>query len=514
MQNITSPSTPAAATGVDLLFASADASLLDPTALPTEQLGTEFTAQLDEAIATAMAEGVSVTEPMPLLGEGETLAVEPQATPEDAPTTGQDVAIDPEELLQQLGTLWQTLADTDEVDPSAVKAAAAKSPLAVTLEEELDDEALSLMEPALEHSSALTSAPSSTPIDAASSAFASTSNWDTFSAKPAEPVVTANTESPVEAPVEAPLEPAMLAMTTAADETVAALNPALASLATNNASQPQVPVGDDEASLEGALLSQTPLTEDNANVAPFSNATVSNTATVTATTSPFASSESLSNLEGSTKLDMTPTKSTPEFSSDSFAALESRALFATSEPPQSALESSQDKALTPMQNTPAPATPTAMRPEMRPAELPQTPIPAQQVAPALSERLQMMINTDNLSAEIRLDPPELGAMQVRIQVQGDQANVQIVTQQAQARDLLEQALPRLRELLQQQGLTLGETQIQQQSQQGEQQAGHSNGNGNGAQGVGRDGQQEHEPDNSQAIRVDGRNSDGNIDLFA
>ncbi|MFI3245843.1 MAG: flagellar hook-length control protein FliK [Ferrimonas sp.] len=507
MQNITSPSTPAAATGVDLLFASADASLLDPTALPTEQLGTEFTAQLDEAIATAMAEGISVTEPMPLLAEGETVAVEPQITAENTPTTGQDVAIDPEELLQQLGTLWQTLADTDEVDPSAVKAAAAKSPLTVIEEEAQDDESLSSLEPAQVNSSAPISAVSSMPIAADASAITATTDWNSFSAKPVEPVVTASSEQP--------LEPAMLAMTSAADETVAALNPALASLATNTATQPQAPVAADEVSFDEALLDQTPQTESDGNVATFSNVTVSATP-ATATTSPFATSEPQNNLEGNTQLDMTPTKSTPELSGDSFAALESRALFASSEAPQPALESSQDKALTPLQHTPAPAAPTAARPEMRPAELPQTPIPAQQVAPALSERLQMMINTDNLSAEIRLDPPELGAMQVRIQVQGDQANVQIVTQQAQARDLLEQALPRLRELLQQQGLTLGEAQIQQQAQQGDQQAGNSNGNGRGndAQGVGHDGQQEHEPDNSQAIRVDGRNSDGNIDLFA
>lgn len=71
----------------------------------------------------------------------------------------------------------------------------------------------------------------------------------------------------------------------------------------------------------------------------------------------------------------------------------------------------------------------------------------------LSERLVVMIGQDIQEARIRLDPPELGRMDVKVTTQNDQVQVQVIAQQPMVRDLLEQHAHRLREMLEQQGFT-------------------------------------------------------------
>lgn len=111
----------------------------------------------------------------------------------------------------------------------------------------------------------------------------------------------------------------------------------------------------------------------------------------------------------------------------------------------------------------------------------------QDAAGQLRERVNLMVRQNIQVAEIRLDPAGLGQMQIKIDMQQDQASVQFVVQQPQAKELLEQQLPRLREMLQQQGILLSEGQVQQQSQQQRQSAQHSGQNGSGhASGEGGD----------------------------
>lgn len=99
----------------------------------------------------------------------------------------------------------------------------------------------------------------------------------------------------------------------------------------------------------------------------------------------------------------------------------------------------------------------------------------------LNQRVQMMLGQGLQRAEIRLDPAELGSMQIRVQVtNNDQASVQIQVQNPQAREALEQSMPRLREMLQQQGIELGQTQVNHQKDQ--QQHAHSDGRPEWAQG--------------------------------
>lgn len=104
------------------------------------------------------------------------------------------------------------------------------------------------------------------------------------------------------------------------------------------------------------------------------------------------------------------------------------------------------------------------------ATLKQLNLQQQDAAGQLRERVQLMVRQNVQVAEIRLDPAELGQMQIRVNLQQEQASVQFIVQQQHAKELLEQQMPKLRELLQQQGIQLGEGQVQQQTREERQQA--------------------------------------------
>ncbi|MGS0730652.1 flagellar hook-length control protein FliK, partial [Shewanella sp. 0m-11] len=99
----------------------------------------------------------------------------------------------------------------------------------------------------------------------------------------------------------------------------------------------------------------------------------------------------------------------------------------------------------------------------------------QRFSPMMNQQLITMVSNGVQHAEIRLDPPELGHMMVRIQVQGDTTQVQFQVSQHQTRDLVEQAMPRLREMLAEQGMQLTDGQVSQ----------GGGGNTDGEQGNGR-----------------------------
>lgn len=75
----------------------------------------------------------------------------------------------------------------------------------------------------------------------------------------------------------------------------------------------------------------------------------------------------------------------------------------------------------------------------------------------VAEKIRWMVGARVTAAEIRLDPPELGSMQIRINMVGETASVNFVVQSAQARDVLAQTEPQLKDMLSEQGLDLGES---------------------------------------------------------
>ncbi|MDO6612489.1 flagellar hook-length control protein FliK [Shewanella sp. 1_MG-2023] len=90
----------------------------------------------------------------------------------------------------------------------------------------------------------------------------------------------------------------------------------------------------------------------------------------------------------------------------------------------------------------------------------------QKFAPVMKQQLITMVGQGVQHAEIRLDPAELGHMVVKVQVNGEQTQVQFQVAQSQTKDLIEQAIPKLREMLAEEGLQLADSQV---SQDGESQ---------------------------------------------
>ncbi|NOH78904.1 flagellar hook-length control protein FliK [Vibrio sp. RE86] len=122
----------------------------------------------------------------------------------------------------------------------------------------------------------------------------------------------------------------------------------------------------------------------------------------------------------------------------------------------------------------------------------------------VAERVQMMMSKNLKNIDIRLDPPELGRMQIRMNMNGDGTTVHFTVANQQARDVIEQSMPRLREMLAQQGVQLNESSVQQQSS-GQQQKGYANAgqdnNGQGSGNQGFSGEENLEPDVNLDLNV-------------
>jgi flagellar hook-length control protein FliK len=84
---------------------------------------------------------------------------------------------------------------------------------------------------------------------------------------------------------------------------------------------------------------------------------------------------------------------------------------------------------------------------------------------AVKDKVMLMISQKLQRFDITLDPPELGNMQVRVNLQGEQAVVSFLVQSQQTKDALEQNMYKLRESLAEQGVDVGDANVEQQSQQ-------------------------------------------------
>ena len=73
---------------------------------------------------------------------------------------------------------------------------------------------------------------------------------------------------------------------------------------------------------------------------------------------------------------------------------------------------------------------------------------------AVNERVVMMAGRGMQSAELRLSPAELGPLQVQLAVDERGVSVTINATHAATREALEGAIPRLREMLSEQGMNL------------------------------------------------------------
>ncbi|EJB0230880.1 flagellar hook-length control protein FliK [Vibrio vulnificus] len=115
------------------------------------------------------------------------------------------------------------------------------------------------------------------------------------------------------------------------------------------------------------------------------------------------------------------------------------------------------------------------------AQQPPMPLTRELANEQVAEKVQMMMSKNLKQLDIRLDPPELGRMQIRMTMNNDIANVHFTVTNPQARDIIEQTLPRLREMLAQQGMQLADSSVQQQASGQQQRQYSADGQGNGQQ---------------------------------
>lgn len=82
------------------------------------------------------------------------------------------------------------------------------------------------------------------------------------------------------------------------------------------------------------------------------------------------------------------------------------------------------------------------------------PPPMSAAAGQTFDHVALMVRQGVSEARLQLKPADLGQVDIRIEVDGNEARVQMTVQQAQVREALEQLLPRLREALAGQGVEL------------------------------------------------------------
>lgn len=110
--------------------------------------------------------------------------------------------------------------------------------------------------------------------------------------------------------------------------------------------------------------------------------------------------------------------------------------------------------------TPTPASAPALAPT-----LPAIPIPLTSSAwsQAMAQRVILAFDNDLQRAEIQITPPHLGPIDLQISLQQDKATVHFISPHHLTRDALEAALPKLQDLLREQGINLADAQVRDRS---------------------------------------------------
>lgn len=93
----------------------------------------------------------------------------------------------------------------------------------------------------------------------------------------------------------------------------------------------------------------------------------------------------------------------------------------------------------------------------------EAPLRSQQFPVEFSEKIVWMVGRQSQVADLSLNPPQLGALEVRLSLSAGEAGAQFYSPNPVVRDAIEAALPRLRELMAQAGIALGDAQVRDES---------------------------------------------------
>ena len=99
-------------------------------------------------------------------------------------------------------------------------------------------------------------------------------------------------------------------------------------------------------------------------------------------------------------------------------------------------------------------------------------------AEAVKEKVMVMISQKLQQFDIRLDPPELGNVHVRVNLQNEQAVVNFTVQNQQAKEAFEENLGKLKDMLSEHGVDVGDANVEQQAQQSDEEGAGESDSGN------------------------------------
>lgn len=87
---------------------------------------------------------------------------------------------------------------------------------------------------------------------------------------------------------------------------------------------------------------------------------------------------------------------------------------------------------------------------------------------AFADRVTWVANTRQPAAELQINPPQLGPVEIRVSMNADQANLSFFSPHAAVREAIQASLPRLTDAFAASGLTLGNVLVGAESQSGQQ----------------------------------------------
>lgn len=88
-----------------------------------------------------------------------------------------------------------------------------------------------------------------------------------------------------------------------------------------------------------------------------------------------------------------------------------------------------------------------------------TPLHAEAWPQHFGEKIVWLAKNDQQTAQINITPPQLGPVQITLNLSGDQATVAFASPHAEVRQAIESSMPQLKEMLSAAGISLGDTNV-------------------------------------------------------
>lgn len=102
-----------------------------------------------------------------------------------------------------------------------------------------------------------------------------------------------------------------------------------------------------------------------------------------------------------------------------------------------------------------PADAKEVRQVAKPVEILTTPVGKQGWTEELGQKVVFFARDQQQFAELQLNPPNLGPLEIRLSLQSDQASLMFVSAHASVRDVIQAALPKLSSMLAESGISMG-----------------------------------------------------------